>query len=170
MDKNADIQNFQIRMIEPADNPVLAKIVRNTLVEFGANRPGTAYYESSTDALYEIFQRENSAYFVAELNKEIIGGAGIFLSDGLPPGTCELVKMYLVPSARGMGFAKKLMEKCLDFARERGYHQIYLESMPEFKKALSIYEKFGFQYLNGPLGNTGHYACEIWMLKMMSDE
>jgi putative acetyltransferase len=36
--------------------------------------------------------------------------------------------------------------------------------MPELKKALSIYEQFGFRFLNGPLGNTGHCGCSMWML------
>jgi putative acetyltransferase len=36
--------------------------------------------------------------------------------------------------------------------------------MPELTKALGIYEKFGFKYLNGPMGNTGHFGCDKWML------
>jgi putative acetyltransferase len=72
-----------------------------TLAEFGANHPGTVYYDPTTDALYELFQKNGSIYYVAELNGELIGGAGIYPSDGLPAGTCELVKMYLLPQARG---------------------------------------------------------------------
>ncbi len=30
--------------------------------------------------------------------------------------------------------------------------------MPELRKAMSVYEKFGFKYLDGPLGNTGHFG------------
>jgi putative acetyltransferase len=37
--------------------------------------------------------------------------------------------------------------------------------MPELKKALSVYEKFGFKFLNGPMGNSGHTGCSLWMLK-----
>ena len=54
-----------IRPIQPSDNPSLAIIIRNTLVEFGANHPGTVYYDSATDSLYEVFQKDLSAYFVA---------------------------------------------------------------------------------------------------------
>ena len=46
-----------------------------------------------------------------------------------------------------------------------GYKRVYLESMPELAGALAIYEKFGFDYLAGPMGNTGHFGCERWMLK-----
>ena len=90
-----------IRNIQPGDNPFIATVVRNTLAEFGANKPGTVYYDSTTDALYELFQKQGAAYFIALLNNEIVGGAGIYPTEGLPADTCELVKMYLLPQARG---------------------------------------------------------------------
>ncbi|MDF2190259.1 GNAT family N-acetyltransferase [Paraflavitalea sp. CAU 1676] len=156
---------IQIRTIQPADNPALAIIIRNTLTEFGANHPGTVYYDSTTDALFELFQTPGSSYFVASRDGQLLGGAGIFPSEGLPAGTCELVKMYLVTEARGLGLGKQLIEEALAFAKEAGYQQVYLETMPELSKAVSVYEKFGFRYLDGPLGNTGHFGCDIWMLK-----
>lgn len=159
------MQPVQIRTIEPADNPALAIIIRNTLAEFGANHPGTVYYDSSTDALYELFQAPGSIYYVATVNNQLMGGAGIFPSDGLPQDTCELVKMYLLPEARGLGVGRLLINKALSFAQEAGYRQVYLETMPELRKAVSVYEKFGFQYLSAPMGNTGHFGCDIWMLK-----
>ena len=95
--------------------------------------------------LFELFQCKGAAYFAAEINGKIVGGAGIYPSDGLPAGTCEFVKMYLLPEARGVGLGKTLIEKSLQFAKENGYENVYLESMPELKKALKIYEKFGFR-------------------------
>ncbi|MCY7422549.1 MAG: GNAT family N-acetyltransferase, partial [Chitinophagaceae bacterium] len=157
-----------IRTIQPSDNPHLAIIIRNALAEFGANRPGTVFYDPTTDNLFKLFQQPVSIYYVAESDNTIIGGAGIFPSNGLPPGTCELVKMYLSPQSRGKGLGKLLIEKCLEFATNSGYLQVYIETMPELKKAVSVYEKFGFSYLNGPLGNTGHFGCDVWMLKHLN--
>ena len=155
-----------IRTIQPADNPALAVIIRNALTEFGANKPGTVYYDATTDALYELFQQQRgSIYYVAEADGELLGGAGIFPSPGLPAGTCELVKMYLSPAARGKGIGKLLIEKALEFAGNYGYRNVYIETMPELRKAMSVYEKFGFKYLDARMGNTGHFGCEIWMLK-----
>ena len=157
--------NITIRPIEKKDNAALAKIVRDTLAEFGANHPGTVYYDPTTDTLFEVFQRDGAGYFVAEIDNKLMGGAGIYPTDGLPAGTCELVKMYLLPEARGLGLGKTLIEKSLAFAKENNYGYVYLESMPELKKALTVYEKFGFTYLKGPMGNSGHFGCELWMLK-----
>jgi putative acetyltransferase len=162
---NSTSSQILIREIQPGDNAALATIIRAALTEFGANKPGTVYYDETTDALYQLFQKEGAAYFVAEQDSELLGGGGIYPSNGLPEDTCELVKMYLKPEARGMGLGKKLIEKSLQFAREAGYKNVYLESMPELKQALSTYAKFGFQYLDGPLGDTGHHGCELWMLR-----
>ncbi|HEV3250428.1 MAG TPA: GNAT family N-acetyltransferase, partial [Puia sp.] len=120
------MDNFIIRTIRPEDNKTLASIIRNTLTEFGANRPGTVYYDETTDHLYELFQKERCIYYVAEIKGVIAGGSGIFPSAGLPAQTCELVKMYLIPSARGMGLGKLLIEQCLEFAKTNGYRQVYL--------------------------------------------
>ncbi|MBS1654540.1 MAG: GNAT family N-acetyltransferase [Bacteroidetes bacterium] len=157
--------NIRIRTIESRDNSKLAEIIRSTLTEFKANHPGTVYYDATTDALYELFQKKNSIYYIAENENSILGGGGIFPSDGLPADTCELVKMYLLPEARGTGLGSKLIEKCLQFAKENGFKKVYLETMPELKNALKVYERFGFHYLDKQLGNTGHFGCELWMIK-----
>ena len=162
------MSDILIRNIQPSDNPFLAKIVKDTLAEFGANHPNTVYYDPTTDALYELFQKKGAAYFVAELNGEIVGGGGIYPTDGLPDDTCELVKMYLLPHARGTGLGRTLIEKCIVTAKEFGYKNIYLESMPELKQALKVYAKFGFDYLKGPMGNSGHTGCSLWMIKSLT--
>ncbi len=154
-----------IRAIEPGDNAELAGIIRNSLAEFGANKPGTVYYDPTTDDLFSLFRQEGSRYFVAEENGMILGGAGIFPSPGLPAGTCELVKMYLRPEARSRGLGRKLISICLDEAKKLGYANVYLETLPELAQAVKTYEKFGFRYLNGPLGNTGHFGCNVWMIR-----
>jgi putative acetyltransferase len=156
---------MQIRPIEPGDNVELAKVIRAALTEFGANKPGTVYFDPTTDALYELFRTSGSYYFVATIDQKVVGGCGIFPTDNLPEGTCELVKLYVAKEARGTGLGKELMEKSMSWAKSHGYTQVYLESMPELTKAVSIYEKVGFKSLDGPLGNSGHCGCDIWMLK-----
>src|SRR4029077_14497693 len=113
-----NMNNLLIRAIQPADNPILSRIVKDTLAEFGANHPNTVYYDPTTDALYEMFQKKGARYFVAEINEEIVGGGGIYPTDDLPGDTCELVKMYLLPHARGTGLGRTLIEKSLAYAKE----------------------------------------------------
>src|SRR4051812_34926967 len=89
--RQKQVENIVIRPIEPADNYPLSKVIRDTLTEFKANHPGTVYYDSSTDHLYELFREPNSFYYVALVDGVVAGGVGIFPSAGLPAATCELV-------------------------------------------------------------------------------
>ena len=155
-----------IRPIAPGDNAALARAVRDTLAEFGAAKPGTAYYDEATDHLYELFsQTPRSAYFVAELNGEVLGGGGIFPTQGLPADTVELVKLYLLPAARGRGVGKALIAHCFEAARVNSYARVYLETTDELTQAIPLYERLGFTYLSAPLGSSGHFGCQIWMIK-----
>lgn len=159
------LQDITIRKIEEKDNEAIARVIRTTLEEFGANKPGTVYYDDSTDHLYDLFQEKGSAYFVAELKGEVVGGGGIYPTPGLPEDTCELVKMYVLQKVRGIGLGSALIRKALETAKEEGFSRVYLETMPELKQALDTYAKFGFHYINAPLGNSGHFGCDLWMLK-----
>ena len=90
---------IQIRAIQESDNPYLSKIIKSTLLEFGANHPGTVYYDASTDALSEVFKTEKSFYYVALENGIIMGGGGIYPTNGLPSDTCDCL-LYTSPSPR----------------------------------------------------------------------
>ncbi|HSC52107.1 MAG TPA: GNAT family N-acetyltransferase [Phnomibacter sp.] len=156
-----------IRNIEPADNAAIAAIIRKSLEEFGANHPGTVYFDVDTDRLYELFQTPGSWYFICELDGKIIGGAGVFPTKGLPEGVCELVKMYLHKDARGKGLGKKMLHTCFAKAKALGYQKMYLETMPELTIAVPMYEQNGFEYLTAPMGESGHFGCAIQMLKTL---
>ena len=158
------MEEIIVRKIDEKDNAAIAVVIRKTLEEFGANHPGTVYYDDTTDALFQLFQTPGSIYFIAEKKGEVVGGGGIFPSPGLPEDTCELVKMYLLPHVRGIGLGKKIIQQCIAFAKEEGHQHIYIETMPELGQALKTYEKFGFEYLKAPMGNTGHTGCSLWML------
>jgi putative acetyltransferase len=106
---------------------------------------------------------------VAEWDHQLVGCCGIYPTEGLPPETAELVKFYLSPAARGRGIGKQLIEKSIQSARELGYKKIYLESMPQFSKAVDLYNKLGFTVLKKSLGNSGHTSCSIWMLLRLVD-
>lgn len=156
-----------IRPIQISDNPIIAKIIRTSLENLGANLPGTVYFEESTDHLFELFNLSNNcAYFIAELDGDIVGGTGYFSTDGLPNDTCELVKVFLTETARGKGLGYRMLTNCVEAAKENGFKKMYLETItPALAKAVKLYEQFGFEYLTAPLGNSGHNACNVWMQK-----
>ena len=158
-------KQIEIRKIIKSDNANISKIIKSTLVELGANLKGTAYYDTETDAMYEAFQKERTAYFVATIDNEVVGGCGIGILPNMESTICELQKMYILPKARGHKIGFRLVQKCIDFALKNGYSKIYLETFPQMKSAINLYTKNGFKTLQNSLGNTCHYACNVWMLK-----
>lgn len=158
---------YVIREIQPEDNEELAGVIRSVLEEHKMNKPGTVYTDPTTDALYELFRTPKSNYFVVEMNEQIVGGCGIYPTIGLPEGCAELVKLYLLSSARGIGLGRILLDTCAEEALELGYNKLYLESMPELSKAVGLYERAGYKKIAAPMGNSGHFACDLWMLKAL---
>jgi putative acetyltransferase len=156
-----------LRPIEQKDNNIIAEIIRNTLLEFGAAKPGTMYYDDSVFTTYEHFQPFGNAYFVCEIEGTIVGGGGIAHTVGLPSDIVELARVYLLPDARGKGIGKTLILHCETIAKTLGYRKIYLETTHELKIAIPLYEKLGYQYIEKPLVDTGHYGCGIRMLKTL---
>jgi putative acetyltransferase len=159
------MQKIYIRPIRAEDNAVIAAIIRKILIEFGANKPGTVFFDPTTNNLFQLFSTPHSIYFIAESDGKIVGGSGVFPTPGLPEGCCELVKLYLLAAMRGQGLGLLLMEKCFQKAIDFGFSQIYLETMPELRTAIGLYEKAGFTFLPGPLGRSGHFGCDLWMIK-----
>lgn len=153
-----------IRSIEKKDNPDIAKVIRSVLVDFGVPKIGTAYADSSLDCMYETYQNKGSAYFVVVENDQVIGGGGIAKLDNYEGNVCELQKMYFLPEARGKGIGTRMIDYCLQTAREKGYEKCYLETMSYMEAAQKLYKRYGFQYLDGPMGDTGHYSCGVHMI------
>lgn len=156
--------DIRIRKVKPSDNTALASMIRAVFTEFKAPTCGTVYTDPTTDDLYTLFQAPRSVLWVAEVDGEALGCCGVYPTQGLDQSCAELAKFYLSDRIRGKGIGKQLMLQCFQSAKEMNYTKLYLESLPQFSKAVSIYEKYGFKKIDAPLGNSGHTTCSIWMI------
>lgn len=158
---------MKIRLIERSDNNKVALVIRTVLEELNVPKIGTAYADPQLDCMFETYQEPRSAYFVVENNGEIMGCAGIAPLANSTENICELQKMYFLPETRGLGLGTQMMDACLNKAREFGFEQCYLETMPYMEAAQKLYKKSGFDYLDSPMGCTGHTSCPVWMIKKL---
>ena len=156
-----------IRPIEKKDNPEIARVIRSVLIDLGVPKVGTAYADKALDCMYETYKKDRAVYFVVEENDTIIGGAGVAQLDNYEGNVCELQKMYFLEAARGRGIGSKMMQMCLDKAAEFKFDKCYLETMTYMNDAQKLYRKSGFKYIDGPLGDTGHFSCPVQMLKSL---
>lgn len=71
--------------------------------------------------------------------------AGCIGIRALEPDTCEMKRLYIRPAWRGHGLGRRLVEAALEQARAMGYTAMYLDTLPEMKAAIRMYQAFGFQ-------------------------
>lgn len=154
-----------IREISMNDNVQIAQVIRDVLIEFGVPKVGTAYADTALDMMFQTYDIEKATYFVVEVDGELLGGAGIKQLDNFEGNVCELQKMYFSSKIRGLGIGQQLMDVCLEKAKKIGFEKCYLETMPYMTDAQRLYKKVGFNYLDKPMGDTGHYSCPVWMIK-----
>jgi putative acetyltransferase len=92
--------------------------------------------------------------------RQCVGGGGIAPLAGGDPDVCELRKMYFLREVRGHGQGRRMLQRCIDTARQFGYRRCYLETLTGMDAAQHLYLDAGFKALCGPLGATGHFACD----------
>ncbi|RPA33656.1 GNAT family N-acetyltransferase [Shewanella frigidimarina] len=166
---NATKDNLQaplIRTLQAHDDAALAAVIREVSAEYGLTPDkGFSVADKTLDCLSEVYQAEGSQYWVIEYQGKVVGGAGI-APLAKNDGVCELQKMYFSRAIRGQGMAKPLTRQCIEFAKQQGYQSMYLETTAVLVEALGLYEKLGFIHCEH-LGETGHDACEIAMIKAL---
>lgn len=159
------MENWIIRKIEKKDNEAVAQLIRAVFDELNIPKVGTAYEDAYLDLMYEEYNKVKYAYFVVECNGKVVGSAGVAPLENEAASICELQKMYFLPETRGLGIGSAMMTKCLETAKDFGFEQCYLETMPFMLDAQKLYKKVGFKNIDAPMGSTGHTSCPVWMLK-----
>lgn len=159
------MENWMIRKMVREDNDAVAALIRSVFDELEIPKVGTAYADAYLDAMFEEYNKPKSVYYVVEHNNRVVGCCGIAPLINQSETICELQKMYFLPETRGSGIGAAMIDICLMDARNFGFKQCYLETLPSMQSAQKLYKKNGFNYLDKPIGNTGHDSCPVWMLK-----
>lgn len=160
-------KELTIRPIRPGDDPAVTALIRQVMPEFGASGPGFALHDPEVQAMYEAYQAPRASYFVVLRDGLVVGGGGYAPLAGGDKDVCELRKMYFLPEIRGLGMGAKLLEVILEAAATEGYRRCYLETLEHMTRARRLYESFGFEALDAPMGDTGHHSCNSWYCKAL---
>ena len=135
--------------ITPAEDAVMADIIRQTLRAYRLDLPGTAYFDASLDGLSACYAAPNSGYWVLHVDGRPVGGGGCAAVSGFPD-CCELQKLYLTEAARGLGFGAALLAYIEAQAKACGYMRIYLETHSVLREALRLYKRAGYREIARP--------------------
>ncbi len=151
-----------IRAFSPPDVPAITRIyahyVRETVVTFETEPPGTAEMAARLDAVV----RQGHPLLVAERDGAVIGYA--YASTYRPRAayrfTCE-DSIYLAPDAVGRGLGGRLLDRLIAAAGQAGLRQMLAVITAERANSIRLHEKHGFR-LVGRYAALG-YKFDRWL-------
>ena len=156
---------LSIRDVRPEDDPQLATLIKQVMTEIGAVGDGYSINDPEVAAMSQNYNPPRAGFLVLARGDEVLGCGGFAPLIGADETTCELRKMYFLPSARGLGKAQEMLTMILDRARAAGYTKMYLETITGADKARALYERNGFTQITCSQGNTGHGGCDTFYEK-----
>lgn len=100
--------------------------------------------------------------FYAQYNSQIVGTVSLLKIDST---TFELSKMAVSDGNQGLGIGKKLLEHCLNEAKEKGIQKLILYSNRKLLPAIHLYKSFGFVEI--PVEEGVYERADIKMEKIL---
>jgi GNAT superfamily N-acetyltransferase len=137
-------EQIEIAHVTPDDVPDVVELVRTVLAEFGLVFGIGAATDDHLIQLPASYTGGGGAFWVARLggkSGELIGTCGVY---PVEPATYELRKMYLRPTARGLGLGKRLLDAAVEWTRGQGGERIVLDTAEQMTRAITFYESHGF--------------------------
>lgn len=121
------------------------------------------------EALMKEVGAENNIFLLAYDGNEVVGYVRM-RENNIPPqlGTeraMEIARIYSVKTSIGKGVGKALMQKCIDIAKEKNHHTIWLGVWEHNQRAIDFYIRWGFKKFSDHDFVLGNDVQKDWLMK-----
>jgi len=134
--------HLSVRPATTADSERVRKLVFEVLAEFGLRGDPDSTDADLNDLETNYTGRGGCFDLIEDAHGNLVGCWGLYPVD---KSTCELRKMYFVPSVRGLGLGRYVLEVALRKAKQMGFSKIVLETSSKLIAANRLYQRFGFK-------------------------
>lgn len=128
------------RDAQPGDEAAVQQLVRTVLVEYGLS-PDRGRLDTDLEDLHANYIAPGGAFRILMQDGALVGCGGLYPVDAQ---TAEVRKMYFVPSIRGRGLGRQLLDDLITRARDKGFAKVILQTASPLKEAQALYLRAGF--------------------------
>jgi putative acetyltransferase len=112
-------------------------------------------FEAELEALPGSYAPPGGRLLLAWHEKTAVGCVAL---QRISPLRAEMKRLYVPPSARGLGVGRELVAQLLAEAQAMGYSEVVLDTLPNMMEAQRLYQQFGFRdiepYRPNPIAGT----------------
>jgi GNAT superfamily N-acetyltransferase len=143
---------LQIKLVRSESDSSSVKILANEFIDWLRERYPEMPGEIDEYLKYQNFEAQ--VYDVRERYNPPQGECLLALYEGVPVGilmmkdmgnqVCEMNRMYVRSSARGLGAGRALVHRLIECAKDMGFSTMTLSALPKHFEALPLYQSLGF--------------------------
>jgi ribosomal protein S18 acetylase RimI-like enzyme len=148
---------YVIRPAERRDGEAVARELSAYLAHIGEALDGEGLDRDIANWEREYDGVSGVLLLVEDPAGSIVGTAALRRLD---PGVGEVKRMWIRPGCQGHGLGRRLLARCLDEARSRGFRAVRLDTGKRMESAQHLYRSFGFKEIADYNGNR---RAQVWM-------
>lgn len=131
-----------LRPWQPRDRAAAATVIETVLAEYGL---GWEPQGADRDVLQveDCYLKRGGEFWVIEQAGTVVG-TGAYYPIDRGNQAVELRKMYLLPTVRGQGLGKFLLQQLEAAIQAKGFQEIWIETASVLQEAVKLYESHGY--------------------------
>lgn len=143
--------------------------VRTLFTEYAASLNVDLCFQNFNDELTGLpgeYRSPRGSLVVATVDGQLAGCCAMRPLDSVDyPNACEMKRLYVRPTHRGLGLGRLLAEHILEASRLYGYASILLDTLNDMESARALYQELGFEeippYYYNPIPGAHYLKAEL---------